>query len=189
VFLYFNDRKDIMAEKIKESNHDFLVVDKHIFLRAVTEDEAGELFSVTNENRDYLGEFLPWVDKTNSSEDSLDFIKSKQSERESGSEFGFGVFYEEKLVGHASLMHITDGKTPEIGYWISQTESGKGITTKVARALERFGFDTLGVLEIVIKARIDNGPSNAIAEKLGFEIVEKAADEDGEEINVWRKSK
>lgn len=176
-----------MAEQIQSNNHEFLEVDTHISLRAVAESEAGDLFELTDNNREYLAEFLPWVYETLTEADSLEFIRKIQNERAEGSQYGFGMYCDSRLVGHMSLMHVTDEKKPEIGYWIAEDYSGKGITTRATKAVEDFGFGTLGLSEIVIKARIDNVASNAIPKKLGYVIYETEQGNDGS-VNVWRKT-
>ena len=86
-------------------------------------------------------------------------------------------------------MHLTDGKDPEIGYWIDSNISGLGITSKAAGVLSEFGFETLGLSRIVIKAEPDNTASNKIAKKLGYELETTALDDAaGVMFNVWSKT-
>ncbi len=175
-----------MSERINPEKHELLTVDEHIRLQAVSESEAGALFAITDANREYLAEFLPWAGDTKSEDDSLAFIRTIQRERSAGAQFGFGIYYDGQLAGHISLMHVNDGEMPEIGYWIAENYSGKGITSRAAKAVEDFGFKTLGLEEIIIKARKDNAASNAIAEKLGYELF-TVDHRDNEAVNVWRK--
>lgn len=177
-----------MSEQIKSNNYEELSVDEHIKLRAVRENEAGVLFERTDDSREYLAEYLPWVDKTTSPADSLDFIRRTQQERAGGSQYGFGIYYDDRLVGHISLMHLSDGQEPEIGYWIDQSSSGRGITTKAADRVTQFGFETLKLQEILVKAAVTNVASNKVAQKLGYELSSTEKSDNGTEINVWRKT-
>lgn len=176
-----------VSEHIKSNNYEELPIDRHINLRAVREDEAGALFERTDDSREYLAEYLPWVHKTTSPADSLDFIRSIQQERAEGSQYGFGIYYDDRLVGHISLMHLSDGQKPEIGYWIDQNSSGRGITTKAAGRVTQFGFETLKLQEILVKAAVTNIASNKVAQKLGYELSGTEKSDNGTEINVWRK--
>ncbi len=174
-----------MSEDVRLVNHGEIPIDEMLCLRAIPESEADSLFKLSDDNREYLAEYLSWVDKTNSPEDSLAFIQRIQEERGEGSLFGFGIYYGDQLVGHISLMHVTDGERPEIGYWVSKEHSGKGIATKATKSLAQFGFDTLQLDEIVIKARVDNKASNTIPQKLGYELF-KVEHRDDESLNIWR---
>ncbi len=170
-----------------EIDNKYIEVDSEIALKALNEDNAPILYALTDGNRDYLAKYLPWVDSTLSVNDSLEFIKDCEAKRATDEEYAFGIFLDGKLVGHISLMKLKDpAHPPEIGYWISQEYSGKGITKRAARALTDFGLNKLGLEKIVIRAVEDNIGSNKIAEDLGYTIYEKEV-KDGYPHNYWEK--
>ncbi len=51
-----------------------LFVEEGLELSQTMPDEAEELFSVVDANRNYLREWLPWLDGTNSVEYEISFI-------------------------------------------------------------------------------------------------------------------
>ena len=165
--------------------YEIINVDDHITLRQLKLNEADELFNLVDGNRHYLAEWLPWVDDTKSPADSEAFISSTLQKRQNGSEYGYGIIVDGKTVGHTSLMHVNDGIDPEIGYWISSDMSGQGITTKVADALTKFGFNNLSLNKIVIKADPKNTASNKVAEKLGYSLISQETDPRIGLANVW----
>lgn len=166
-----------------------LSVNEDVSLRQLDGSEASVLFSLVNQNRDYLRHWLPWVDSTHSPSDSKAFITETLRKRREGSEYGYAIIFEGKPVGHMSLMHVTDGKDPEIGYWISADVSGRGIVKSATDTLTDFGLDTLGLKKIVIKAEPDNIASNKVAEKLDYELSGvEASEHTGRPVNVWVKS-
>jgi ribosomal-protein-serine acetyltransferase len=130
---------------------------------------------------------LPWA-AGNTPSDSLEFVKKIKQDRAAGSEYGFGIIVDGKLVGHISLMHTGEGQETEIGYWVSKDCSGAGLTTKAAERVTRFGLETLGLESIVIKAAVGNIASNKIAQNLGYEMSGVEASDNGTTINVWRKT-
>jgi len=146
--------------------------------------QSDHLFELTEQNRDYLSKWLPWPERTHSSDDSRAFIESIALKRKNGEEYGFGIEVDGNLVGHISLMHLKGEKEPEIGYWIALNCAGKGVTTKSVIALTQFGFETLGLKNIIIRAHPDNIGSNKVAEKAGYKYGYQTTDDDGL-LNVW----
>ena len=56
----------------------------------------------------------------------------------------------------------------DIGWRLARTYWGRGLATEGARAALRFGFESLGLLEIVSITVPDNRPSRHVMEKLGL---------------------
>jgi ribosomal-protein-serine acetyltransferase len=166
-----------------------LPVDDIISLRQLEINEAAAVFAMVDANRDYLSAWLPWVDLTRSPDDTEAFIIETQQKRRNGSEYGYAICVDGDPVGHMSLMHVTDEKDPEIGYWISSSMNGRGITTKAAKALTDFGLKTMELERIVIRARPNNFASNKVAEKLGYKL-ECTTQKDAQDyaVNVWATS-
>lgn len=175
-------------EPLKSETYSQLFISDHLILREAVESEADHLYALVDDNREYLAEYLPWANG-NTPSDSLSFVQKIRESRVAGAEYGFGIYDDDNLVGHISLMHLKDGKTPELGYWIDEDSSGKGVTTKAAKRVTQFGFETLGLDEIVIKAAVSNVGSNRVAQKLGYELVGNEESDNGTAINIWRKTK
>lgn len=174
-------------EPLKPETHEQLSVDEHLHLRALTVPDAEVLYSLVDDNRQYLAEYLPWA-AGNTLCNSLEFVQKIKQDRAAGSEYGFGIYVDGTLAGHISLMRTGEGQETEIGYWVSKDYSGAGVTTKVAERVTRFGLETLGLGSIVIKAAVGNIASNKIAQKLGYEMSGVEESDNGTTINVWRKT-
>jgi len=181
----------IMSEQsTTQPTYETLSIDDTLELRAVTREDAQTMFDLTVGNRQYLAKYLPWANETKSVNDSLAFIDATDNKRINGAEYGFGIVVSGQIVGHISLMHLKDDKMPEIGYWIAESASGGGITTKAAKTVTNFGLNTLGLNCILIRAVPENTGSNKIAESLGYKLEEIVFDEKGLAHNHWviRKS-
>ena len=140
-------------------------------LRLVGEADAEELFSVVDSNREYLREWLPWLDATNRIEDETAFISNCLEEYEKRE----GVFYTIRLngniIGTISLNWIDWGnKGAGVGYWLSENQTGNGYVTKSCIRLMEHCFDDLNLHRIVLEAAIDNIPSCEIAERIGMRL-------------------
>ncbi|WP_334301100.1 GNAT family N-acetyltransferase [Alkaliphilus sp. B6464] len=67
-------------------------------------------------------------------------------------------------------MHSMDStnKSTSIGYWLGEGHQGKGIMTKVTKALVEYIFTELNLNRVEIRCAENNYKSRAIPERLGF---------------------
>lgn len=145
------------------------IIDKKLKLVPVSVSDAKELFDLTEENRAYLDKWLPWVNLTKSVSDSKDFIR--RSIRKSKAKNGFDCFiiYNNKIAGVIGLVEICKARNvTEIGYWLGEKYTGKGIMTKSCKALTDHCFKELKLNRVIIKCEISNKASQHIPERLGF---------------------
>nr|WP_183072773.1 GNAT family protein [Oceanobacillus bengalensis] len=144
-------------------------VNEHIVLKQLEKTDAKELFQRTDDSRDYLREWLPWVDGTTTVKDSLAFIEHTLESFEAKRGITFGIFYKEQLTGSISYNSIDwTNKIGFIGYWLSKDYQGLGLMTDAVRALIDYGFYDLGLNRIDIRAAYENNKSRALPERLGF---------------------
>ncbi|MBP6005289.1 GNAT family N-acetyltransferase [Candidatus Saccharibacteria bacterium] len=165
-----------------------IYIDTQLQLRALNPDDSPALFALIDTNREYLARFLPWVEDTLSINDSLGFINKSFENYANNIEYNFGIFYQDRLVGMISIRTANHLGAPlEIGYWIAEAYSGKGITTQATDAITKYGFDQLGLSQISIFAQIDNPASNKIAKKIDYQLIDSKTKIDGKIINHWIK--
>ena len=160
----------------REGSRDFrparlLHVENGLDLQLVGEDDAGELFDVVDSNREYLREWLPRLDATNSFDDEKAFISNSLEEYQKRE----GVFYtirlEGRIIGTISLNWIDWGnKAAGVGYWLSKNQTGNGYVTKSCIRLMEHCFDDLSLHRFVLEAAVDNIPSCEIAERIGMRL-------------------
>lgn len=144
-------------------------VDEEISLRMLAVRDAEALFQLTNQSRDYLRQWLPWVNEIKTAEDSREFIKQSFYTYAEQSGLTAGIFYKGELAGVAGFNSF-DWKNGigYIGYWLSASYQGYGIMTRAVSALISHAFDELKLNRIDIRAASDNMRSRAIPERLGF---------------------
>lgn len=147
------------------------VIDATVALRVLCEDDAAELFALTDVNRAYLRRWLPWVDLVTSEEDSRSFLTTVTTQREEGRGPTFGVLCEGALAGVVGFLPVDRvNRIGEIGYWLAPGLQGRGIMTQCCRFAVRYGFLTLDLNRIQIAAGTENLESRAIPERLGFKF-------------------
>jgi ribosomal-protein-serine acetyltransferase len=148
-----------------------LPVRENLILRNHTESDATALFSVVNANRSHLRNFITWVDQTLKEEDSLEFIRVAQQQRNEQRGMSLGIFREEQLIGGIG-MHQWDHtlRKAEIGYWLAKEEEGGGIMFDCARIFIAFLFEQLDLNKIEIRFRKENQKSARLAERLNFKV-------------------
>ncbi|CAG7647829.1 Putative ribosomal N-acetyltransferase YdaF [Paenibacillus solanacearum] len=131
---------------------------------------AEALFRLTDTNRRYLREWMPWVDDTKSVEDTRLFIEGTRKRWAKGEGITTGVEYRGELCGVIDLHGLswTNRKTA-VGYWLGASFQGKGIMTRACRALVDYAVYELKLHRVEICAGIHNVKSRAIPERLGFQ--------------------
>jgi ribosomal-protein-serine acetyltransferase len=147
----------------------FFKIDEKTELRLLELRHAEELFTLTEQNRLHLREWLPWVDSSASYEDAIRFLKSALEQYAQNLGFQAGIWYQRKLVGVIGFHRIEWGnRRTSIGYWLSQNYQGKGLVTKACAALIEYAFSDLRLNRIEIRCATGNQKSCAIPERLGF---------------------
>lgn len=146
-----------------------IIVDDNIKLEMTSEKFAAQLFSIINNNREHLSEFLPWVENMKSITDIKHYLQNCERLYEDKKEVSFIIMMNETPVGRIGLHHLNlQNKIGSIGYWIDKNAEGKGIITKSCIKLTSYGFEQLELNRIEIKAAVRNVKSQAIPENLNF---------------------
>lgn len=163
-------------------------VDENISLEFLDEIHAESLFNVVYSNREYLREWLPWVDNMQTVANFSYYISDSKRRAEAKSDFGFAIILDKNIIGRIGMHHINQqNKIGEIGYWLADGQQGKGIVTNCCKAMIKFGFTELQLNRIEIKCGVGNHRSRAIAEKLKFKeegILREAEWLNGNFINL-----
>jgi ribosomal-protein-serine acetyltransferase len=147
------------------------VIDSATTLRVLREDDAAELFALTQANRDNLRRWLPWVDLVTCEDDSRSFLATVTAQREQGRGPTFGILCDGALAGIVGFLPVDSvNRIGEIGYWLVPAARGRGVMTRCCRFVVRYGFLTLDLNRIQIAAGTDNRASRGIPERLGFKF-------------------
>lgn len=146
-------------------------------LRQLTVSDALELFLVVDANRAFLRRWLPWLDGTQSIEDTRKFLEGVVQQAESNRNIQTGIVVDGKIVGVASYHRIDwQNRSTSLGYWLAENYQGQGLVTASCRALVDHAFAALNLHRLVIACAPGNSRSRAIPQRLGFVLEGRQRD-------------
>lgn len=146
-----------------------LRIDERLELRSLESQHASALFRLTESNRTYLREWLPWLDTTLSVNDTKRFIRQARDGYRELTMLQTGIWLEGVLVGAIGLNRIDNtNRRAHIGYWIARSHQGLGLITQSCHRLLRYGFEQLDLNKLEIMCEPRNVRSRAVPERLGF---------------------
>ncbi|HBP26844.1 MAG TPA: RimJ/RimL family protein N-acetyltransferase [Alphaproteobacteria bacterium] len=131
---------------------------------APTFENARIVFELIDGQRQYLAQWLDWVDATISPETAYPFMQ-RTSNTDNGNYY---IVQSGHVIGSIGVDYSEKRKSGEIGYWLSRDANGRGIMTRAVGVMERFCFDALGVNRVEILVDVDNNKSQAVAQRAGY---------------------
>lgn len=146
-----------------------ITINQDLALRMITPEDAEKVFALTDASREYLKEWLPWLDFTRELADTKAYIEGCIKGHKANSSLSLVILFNNEIVGIAGFNTINpSNKIGTIGYWLSEGAQGHGIMTKTAKALLQYAFETLKLHKVEIRVAEANHKSRAIPERLGF---------------------
>jgi ribosomal-protein-serine acetyltransferase len=143
--------------------------DIDVSLRAVESSDAKVLFNLVERNREYLREWLPWLDFNTSLADTEAFIERSIQQHSDGVGLVLLIIHNGQPQGVIGFNWIDAlHQSCEIGYWIAEDAQGLGLVTVCTRAMVGYAFTELDLNRVNISAALNNTGSRAIPERLGF---------------------
>ncbi|NUU79769.1 GNAT family N-acetyltransferase [Paenibacillus xylanilyticus] len=144
-------------------------VNESILIKLIRLQERDELYTLIDENRAHLREWLLWVDKRQSPIDLDPILAMWIQNYEDRNGFDAGVWRDGKLVGMIGLHYIDwKNKVTSIGYFLAESAEGKGIITKSITRLLEILFSELKLNRIIIQCAETNLKSRSVPERIGF---------------------
>jgi len=131
--------------------------------------DADELFSLTDANRRYLRQWLPWLDSVRGVDDTRTFIRAAraQAARNDGAQLALTV--DGNIAGVVGHHHVDwRNRSTSIGYWIGESYQGRGMTTAACRVLIARAFEKARLNRVEIRCATGNHRSRAIPVRLGL---------------------
>jgi ribosomal-protein-serine acetyltransferase len=145
-----------------------LKVNDEIILNILKISDSQTIFEAIDQNRDHLRKWLPFVDMTRSENETRSFIKSIIDDVERRQEV-FTIWHNNEFSGLIGLKDFDYlNRKVEIGYWLIEKMTGKGLITLSVEKLITFIFENLDLNRVQIKCGVGNHKSSSIPKRLGF---------------------
>lgn len=139
-------------------------------VRIVERRDAKLLQRLLDQDRDWL---VPWEATFPGSRRRLEarwLVKGLLQQFRAETTLPFVIEYQGQVVGQLNVANILHGSVSSgtIGYWVSKSIAGRGVTPTAVAMVADYFFQTLGMHRIEIDIRPENVASLRVVEKLGF---------------------
>jgi RimJ/RimL family protein N-acetyltransferase len=147
--------------------------DGELLLRSYRPGDGAELNRATQFSQQHLRPWMPWASPDTTVEDSETFVRRARARWLLGEEWGVAVWRGDRLVASSGFMlrgrPLADG-TAEIGMWVRADEAGKGLGTRVLRAMVDWADAAWPFRKLTWLCEGRNRASARVAEKCGFQL-------------------
>jgi len=166
----FGNRIELLEPTpIPLNSPEFRISDRHL-VRLPAVSDADELFRLTDQNRDHLRQWLPWINNSTCVDDTRRVIQSGLRQFANHQGFHAVICFDDQIVGVVGFHAIDwNHRLTSIGYWLAESHQGRGLMTASCRAVIEHAFQVWNVNRIVIRCATGNHRSQAIPERLGFQ--------------------
>jgi ribosomal-protein-serine acetyltransferase len=140
-------------------------------LRMLELRHADALLEFVAANRSYLGEWLGWANTMLTTDDAQAFIRRGITRYAEDSLPWVGIWQDDAMVGGLLFFPLDRMiRATEIGFWLGEHATGRGVMSRAVRAMLGLAFDDLQINRVVLNAEVSNSRSRALAERLGFTL-------------------
>ena len=148
-----------------------LSVDDEIELGLLESRHAQPLLELNTASREFLRQWLPHIGNLDTVEQIDGFIKAGLKRLADNNGFQAGIWYKGELVGAIGFRYYDwHTRTTEIGYWLGQPYTRKGLMTRATRKMVDYAIRDLGLNRVEIRCATGNTGSPAIPQRLGFTL-------------------
>jgi ribosomal-protein-serine acetyltransferase len=150
------------------------------------------VFGLVSQSMDHLRPWMPWA-AGYSAADAADFTERCEEGWRSGVIFNYAITADGLAVGSCGLMTTIGPGGLEIGYWVHQAHTRRGLATAAAAAVTEGAFALPGIDRVEIVHDEANIASAGVPRKLGFteagkrpSVSERSAPAESGTCIVWR---
>lgn len=162
-----------------------------LILRPLEISDAEAMFAMDS-NRT-VHQYL-WQNPSKDISETIQIIEFVQKQYEENGIGRFATILKEtgEFVGWTGIKfindHVENGNTNfyDYGYRLNEKFWNKGIATEASRAWLDFGFNQMNIQEMNAYTHAENGASNHVLNKVGFNFIEDYPDKEGVTWKWWQ---
>jgi ribosomal-protein-serine acetyltransferase len=159
-----------------------IVVSNEILLERISAGDSAVIFDAVEVNRAWLSTWLPFVTYTKGLKDTQSYIASVIEKREESGNEVYTIWYKGEFAGVIGFLNTDKvNEKTELGYWLVEMLTGKGIITSCVRVLVGLAFEKTMMNRITIRCAVGNTQSENVALRLGFQF--EGIEREGERYN------
>jgi RimJ/RimL family protein N-acetyltransferase len=147
--------------------------DAELLLRCYRLGDGAELNDATQASYEHLRPWMQWARPDASVLESEGYVRQARASWLLGEEFGVGVWRGERFVAgtgfHLRGRSLEEG-TGEIGMWVRVEEAGRGLGTRVLRAMVDWADEAWPFHKLIWQCDSRNLASARVADKCGFQL-------------------
>jgi RimJ/RimL family protein N-acetyltransferase len=145
------------------------LTDGDLVLTRVCPTACDAVLEAVRASIDGLHRWQPWCPRDYDRDDAMAWACRSWLGWLDGTDHGFLIRHTDdgRVWGSVGLNQIAGGQA-NLGYWVRTDVTGRGVCTRAARLVARFGFDHVGLRRIHLHHHVDNHGSRRVAEKVGF---------------------
>ena len=146
-----------------------LLVDSEIQLLSPQPEMMTSLFTLIENNRDFLNQHITFAQNKETLEDVKAFLREISNFNYGGQKFNLLIQYKNELVGIIGFHRINpmDARA-EIGYWLGESYQSLGILARAMPVFLRHGFEARGINRVDLLTLSIHERSIALAKRSGF---------------------
>jgi len=140
-----------------------------VAVRPLAQADAPAMHALMAANRAHLDRWLRWSSPLGTPNDVAAFIAGFETRLAAGDGFHCGIWNDGNLAGGVVCWYIhRQNRNAEVGYWLGEQFTGRGLATRAARwAVDRL-FRVERLHRVEMQCGVENRASRAVAERLGF---------------------
>ena len=167
---YLRSHEDFLQWR-REQTGLALQTDGSCLLRPYRVSDAAAFSRSVIESAPVAGRWSSWCTPEFDESCAARLIREAGADRLARRAFAFGIFEAGDAgehLGGVSLNRIDwPLRSANLGYWVATRATGRGIGTRAAAAICRYGFESLGLARIEVMVEVGNARSRSVALRLG----------------------
>jgi len=148
-----------------------LVVGERLRLDVWRADMVDEVLALVERSQRTLAEFLPWATTMPSREDEAASQATSEAHWREGRMAGWMLIEDGAIRGMVGLHRRGGPDELEIGYWLDDAATGRGLMTEACAMATDVAFDVDGIDVVEILHDMANVRSEGVPRRLGYKRV------------------